>query len=174
MQQKQIHETQTLRRCGLHAVNNLLQQNKYTRQDFENIAEEIKLETAQSHYTYFFGNYDLNVIQRALLKEKYELEWIRKNQTITEELLSDENVYGLIINKVKQISFIERLCQWEPRHWISIRKNIKSDNSFEFSYHDSLLNVPMTQKIIELIKLLQELQQNQDNYLLLVKKIQIN
>ncbi|CAD8167523.1 unnamed protein product [Paramecium octaurelia] len=172
-QSKHQHQTQSLRRCGLHAVNNFLQTKNYTCNEFDRVAEEMKRETNNSHYTYFLGNYDLNVIERVLLKESYELQWIRQNQIINEELIADESVDGLLINKIKEISFIERLCQWEPRHWVCIRKSRNADNTFEFYYHDSQLKDAQLHQTKELIMLLQELQKNKDNHLLLVKKIQL-
>ncbi|CAK61486.1 unnamed protein product (macronuclear) [Paramecium tetraurelia] len=173
-QSKPQHQTQSLRRCGLHVVNNLLQTDKYTSNDFDRVAEEMKRETNNSHYTYFLGNYDLNVIERILLKESYELQWIRQNQAITEELMADESVEGLLINKIKEISLIERLCQWEPRHWVCIRKSRKSDNTLEFYYHDSQLKDAQLYQTKDSISLLQELQKNKDNHLLLVKKMQLH
>ncbi|CAD8069682.1 unnamed protein product [Paramecium primaurelia] len=166
------HQTQNYRRCGLHAVNNLLQQNKYTRQDFENIAEEIKKETSLSHYTYFLGNYDLNVIERILLKESYEIVWVRQNQEINEELIADPQVYGLLISLIKEMSFIEKLCNWDPRHWVSIRKVIKHDDELEFYYHDSSLKAPQIKQTPDMIQELKNLQMDKakENYILLVKK----
>ncbi|CAD8083619.1 unnamed protein product [Paramecium sonneborni] len=167
----QQHQTQVLRRCGLHAVNNLLQQDKYTRADFENLANEIKQQTKQSHCTYYLGNYDINVIEKALLKENLELMWINQTQTIDIELLRDQQVYGLLINVIKEKSLIERICSWDPRHWISIRKIVNANNQLEFYYHDSQESVYRHEKDEKkMIQMLIDFQKNKDNCLLLVKR----
>ncbi|CAK80071.1 unnamed protein product (macronuclear) [Paramecium tetraurelia] len=166
------HQTQSFRRCGLHAVNNLLQVERYTYQDFENIGKEIQKETNLSHYTYFIGNYDLNVLERVLQKESLEIEWIKKNQIIDEDLIADPQVFGFLISLTKQLNFIERVCQWDPRHWISIRKLVKSNGDFQFYYHDSQNKSPQIKETPEMILQLIELQKskNEDNFILLVKK----
>ena len=66
------HERQSLRRCGLHAVNNALQRAQYTVKDFEDIAKQLHAQGIQStwfnpHKAFFsMGNYDVNVIETAL------------------------------------------------------------------------------------------------------------
>ncbi|CAD8073170.1 unnamed protein product [Paramecium sonneborni] len=167
---QQKHYTQSLRRCGLEAVNNLIQQNKYNWDDFQNIGNEIKKETKQSHSTYYLGNYDLNIIERVLDKENFFLEWVKANQNFTVELLADPQVFGLLINQIKELSFVERIFQWEPRHWISIRKNVKPDNELEYFYHDSKLSAAQCIQEPDMVQRLIELKKNKDNYFLLVKK----
>ncbi|CAD8175980.1 unnamed protein product [Paramecium octaurelia] len=174
MQKPQFkHQTQQFRRCGLHAVNNLLQVEKYTWLDFQNIAEEIQKETNLSHHTFFIGNYDFNVLERVLYKESLEIVWIKQNQKIDENLIADPQVFGFVVSMTKQLSIFERFCQWDPRHWISIRKIVKPDGDFQFYYHDSQLKSPQIKETPDMIQQLIELQKqkNENNFILLVKKI---
>lgn len=56
------------------------------------------------------GNYDLNVIERALFKESFEIQWVREQQEINEELLADPKVFGLLLSMIKELSIFEKIC----------------------------------------------------------------
>lgn len=70
------HQSQSLRRCGLHAVNNLLQKEAYTTSDFTAISNELSQISHQSHESILtLGNYDYNILERALSLKGYSLKW---------------------------------------------------------------------------------------------------
>jgi len=75
------HEAQRLLLCGKHAVNNLLQQEIFSKQDFEAFAKaklrqqqkDLGRANAQSLSTPFLGNFDQQVLESALLMNGYEM-----------------------------------------------------------------------------------------------------
>lgn len=71
------HERQRLQRCGLHAVNNLVQRRAFTAREFDRIADEIPSVRGRCcewcHPPYRsalpqVGNYDLSVLVVALCR----------------------------------------------------------------------------------------------------------
>jgi hypothetical protein len=61
------HERQTMLKCGVHAVNNLLGRRAFVIADFERLAKEL---SPGSFWTFVgAGNYDVNVLGAALSQE---------------------------------------------------------------------------------------------------------
>mmetsp|Transcript_20321 Transcript_20321/g.40692 ORF Transcript_20321/g.40692 Transcript_20321/m.40692 type:complete len:260 (-) Transcript_20321:152-931(-) len=79
------HERQFLLCCGLHATNAILQDHRFSRRDFERLSLEITQIDGASHKNFLgLGNYDANVIQRALQRSGYRLEWFDKRRPLSE------------------------------------------------------------------------------------------
>jgi len=81
----EYHERQRLRRCGLHAVNNLLQRRAYTAADFDRLASEIPRGVGDSGLLSAWvpqyrsalpgiGNYDASVLLVALARQGLECQ----------------------------------------------------------------------------------------------------
>ena len=112
------HERQSLMKCGIHCVNNLLGEHCYKTEDFEAIAEELCPRSWWNPHKAIFGigNYDVNVLQMSLKKKQLYTKWFDKREPFSsEKSLKDESVVGLILN------ICEGWIRWS-RHWISFRK----------------------------------------------------
>eukprot|EP00877_Chromochloris_zofingiensis_P009048 jgi/Chrzof1/4397/Cz14g11180.t1 len=59
------HETKSLQQCLKHSLNNLLQEEVFTIQSLNSIADSL----GGAHRTPFLGNYDVNVLEAALAKQ---------------------------------------------------------------------------------------------------------
>lgn len=57
------HEKQTQQCCAVHAVNNLLQGKVFTKDQFDEISNDLQSLDKRSHSSMWgIGNYDVNVV----------------------------------------------------------------------------------------------------------------
>ena len=78
------HERQSLQLCALHVVNNLMQQQEFSKSELDAIC----LELAPDSYPWWnphrsplgLGNYDVNVIMTALQRRGFDTVWFDKRR----------------------------------------------------------------------------------------------
>eukprot|EP00002_Diphylleia_rotans_P036299 TRINITY_DN7984_c0_g1_i1.p1 TRINITY_DN7984_c0_g1~~TRINITY_DN7984_c0_g1_i1.p1 ORF type:complete len:185 (+),score=41.34 TRINITY_DN7984_c0_g1_i1:111-665(+) len=135
------HEQQSWMLCALHATNNLLQERRFTKQNFDAIADELaQLSTAGSFYVFHphrstlkVGDYDANVIAYALNQDGFEMNWVDSRKDL--DSVDWDSAFGIMVNKLT--SSWMKLGLFSDRHWFSIRR-------FDNTYWnlDSQLNAP--------------------------------
>ena len=112
-------EPQSLLQCGVHAVNNLLGEAVFARGDFERFADELTPGWWNPHKALFgVGNYDVNVLEYALLQRGVEVVW-HDNRRRFDVADVPEQCCGLIVN-VKSNAWLAAIIG--GRHWISLRR----------------------------------------------------
>ncbi|KAL0237189.1 hypothetical protein PCE1_000586 [Barthelona sp. PCE] len=136
-------ERQSMRRCGLHALNNLFQESVFEYNDLRDISYEItpfKFFHFNPHHS-FLGNFDVNVLTIAIeryLKE-FEVKWFLPEWNLEEILNFNENLYGFLINIGLSSS---------KRHWITAKLfksdviQNENDEPYTIVQFDSLSNEP--------------------------------
>lgn len=126
------HERQQLYRCGLHALNNLLQARVFDKAALDEVCMELAARAnpdAQSSLLDWawnphraplgLGNYDVNVLTLALAQKGYEMQWLDKRHPVDDKLLSWDTAEGVLCNVVMNNFYSGWLNQ---RHWFAIRK----------------------------------------------------
>lgn len=113
------HERQSLLRCGVHCVNNVLQRPAYTQQDFATIQDELDTGTGgRWAVSTWLGNFDINVMMLALKREGLVVEWFDKRLNFfEEERIQDPRCEAVIVNR--------RASAWVPftgRHWLCLKR----------------------------------------------------
>lgn len=129
--QEVYHERQTLYRCGLHALNNVLQGPVFTQTILEDACEELNAMTGTDglnpmawiwnpHRAPFkLGNYDINVLTFVLQHQGYTMQWLDKRQPVDEKVVDFNQVEGILCNVVLS-TLLSTL--WTQRHWFALRK----------------------------------------------------
>lgn len=122
-------EKQALLRCGVHSVNNLIGAPAFEAKDFEEIANLLSPESSAFWHPHKaplgMGNYDVNVLEYALLKHQLTLSWHDNRLPFAQETLDDDDnssggkCVGLMLNELSP-SWAARL--WGARHWIAVRR----------------------------------------------------
>lgn len=76
------HEKQVRELCALHALNNLFQDKIYTKVELDGICHNLSPDVwINPHKSLLgLGNYDINVIMKALQKHCYEAVWFDKRK----------------------------------------------------------------------------------------------
>jgi josephin len=116
------HEKQSLSRCAVHAMNNLLQEPRFTAGDFDFICNSLSPSTGvfsvNPHKSMWgTGNYDINVITAAAASAGYEVTWHDRRKSCS--TLPLDSLLGVLLN-VPTPSFWGGLTK--SRHWFSLRK----------------------------------------------------
>ncbi|GAB2285764.1 hypothetical protein Dimus_020201 [Dionaea muscipula] len=126
------HERQKLQFCLLHALNNLFQEDAFTRAYLDTIAEKLILDDPtkdkwtpisvvfKPHHNVLTGNYDVNVLIAALEAKGKRVVWHdRRNGASKIDLdASDSSLMGIVVNvSVRRFSGL-----WKGRHWVTLRK----------------------------------------------------
>ncbi|GBC05157.1 hypothetical protein RclHR1_06060015 [Rhizophagus clarus] len=167
------HERQSLWFCGQHTLNNLLQDKVFTKEKLDNIALELAKQVDLTWRSYFInphksllgvGNYDINVLEKALMNEGLEVQWFDDRKDIQTAIqFTDETLIGLILNVPTT-----RFYLWTSYHWIAIKS---IDNKITEIYNlDSKLSKPEKFKDeTEVYKFLKSVIHKNGN-ILLVKK----
>ena len=113
------HEHQSLYKCGVHAVNNLLGESCFNGADFERFAEELTPGSWWNPHKAVLGlgNYDVNVLEYALLKRDVAIEWHDNRRPFRHAELV-EPCLGLVLNQTPSgwLGLVMR-----TRHWVSVR-----------------------------------------------------
>ena len=124
------HEKQARELCALHALNNLFQSSRFTKQELDTIC--VNLSAVQSgsngplnwtnpHRSVLgTGNYDVNVVMTALSNQGLEAVWWDKRRPL--ETIAFSNVYGLILNVNSWMSWGLVTIPFKRKHWIAVRK----------------------------------------------------
>jgi len=123
VQSKLYHEKQSLSLCAIHAINNLLQTNHYNKEKFDSIANSF-IENQNffntniySDHKSLLGNYDINVITKALNEVNYDLKWFDSRRKLSELGESSDTIEHLIINIKSRVTFMPFL---KNNHWVSV------------------------------------------------------
>ncbi|CAI5739451.1 unnamed protein product [Hyaloperonospora brassicae] len=123
------HERQVLYRCGLHALNNVLQGPVFTKDSLEETCDELASRNASSgHMNWVWnahrsplgiGNYDVNALTRALQQTGYVMRWVDKRLPVDENLVNLDKAEGVLCNVVLSTVWSSL---WTQRHWFALRK----------------------------------------------------
>ncbi|RKP14513.1 Machado-joseph disease protein MJD [Piptocephalis cylindrospora] len=129
------HERQTYQMCLQHALNNLLQGPVFDRGGLNALADELAKSTQglitsptwfPPHRSILGGNYDVNVLERALNQHQLDLTWVaakRGRRTVSPQIVISsedlERARGIILN----IPSPYAAWSWGflgGRHWLTI------------------------------------------------------
>ncbi|KAF4043076.1 Josephin [Phytophthora infestans] len=126
------HERQTLYRCGLHALNNVLQGPVFSKASLDDACVELAALADPNAGSGFMnwawnphraplglGNYDVNALTLVLQQKGYVMQWIDKRQPVNENLFNLDEAEGVLCNVV-MTTILSSL--WTQRHWFAIRK----------------------------------------------------
>eukprot|EP00160_Parvularia_atlantis_P018869 Unigene7163_Nuclearia_a/m.21976 Unigene7163_Nuclearia_a/g.21976 ORF Unigene7163_Nuclearia_a/g.21976 Unigene7163_Nuclearia_a/m.21976 type:complete len:183 (-) Unigene7163_Nuclearia_a:2-550(-) len=120
-------EPQRLQHCAKHTLNNLLQRERFTKADLDALADELAaassaLEASGSagwwgwlgghpHRSLLgLGNFDVNVLEAALLREGLHVVWMDARRDVRRLRLNA--VFGLVLN----------VATFWGRHWLALRR----------------------------------------------------
>ncbi|RIA99080.1 Machado-joseph disease protein MJD [Glomus cerebriforme] len=173
------HERQSLWFCGQHTLNNLFQDEVFTKEQLDNIAIKLTKQTSlevstwssyfiNPHKSIFGGNYDINVLEMALMNKDLEIQWfdVRKDiRTVIQ--FTDKTLFGLILNVPSS-----RFYFWTSYHWIAIKPFLNQDNgkAAEVYNLDSKLSGPKKfENLEEAYKYLESVMYSKNGNILLVK-----
>jgi josephin len=117
------HEKQVRELCALHALNNLFQsKDAFTKMELDVICHSLSPDNwINPHKSLLgLGNYDINVIMKALQSRGCDTVWFDKRKDPS--CLNFKNICGYILNVPSEykISFIT--LPLRRRHWITIRQ----------------------------------------------------
>ncbi|KAI9918232.1 hypothetical protein PsorP6_011841 [Peronosclerospora sorghi] len=144
MTEKIYHERQTLYRCGLHALNNVLQDLQlhlfnrlryvgpvFTKASLDAACDEltqVNLDAGNGLMSWVWnphkaplglGNYDVNALTLTLQQKGYVMQWVDKRQPVNDKLIKLDKIKGILCNVVIT-TILSNL--WMQRHWFAIRK----------------------------------------------------
>eukprot|EP01104_Vermistella_antarctica_P008150 TRINITY_DN2036_c0_g4_i2.p1 TRINITY_DN2036_c0_g4~~TRINITY_DN2036_c0_g4_i2.p1 ORF type:complete len:270 (+),score=58.38 TRINITY_DN2036_c0_g4_i2:727-1536(+) len=116
------HEQQQLQRCAIHTVNNLLQAGVFSSSDFDDISNSLTpsqyFNMVNPHRSSFgTGNYDVNVIMRALDEQQLSIRWFDRRKEVND--IDFDGVVGLIVNYTYWVILG---MMWESKHWFCVRR----------------------------------------------------
>ncbi|CAD8080951.1 unnamed protein product [Paramecium sonneborni] len=115
------HQQQKLLLCGLSAVNNLLQNEHYTSQQMNELADSLP-NYQKSFFNYHsnflkIGNYSADVLINALQQVGKQVVYFDKRQpNHLNSIVQDQNLLGFLLNKEEKKFF------FTTHHWFSILK----------------------------------------------------
>jgi hypothetical protein len=114
------HERQRLALCGVHAVNNLLQKERFRKSDFDETCQKLSPRIIFNPHRSIFGigDYDVNVVTMLLQEEGLTVSW-HDRRTLLElkDLEDDPQMVGVLWN-VQSTSLWGRIMR--GRHWIAL------------------------------------------------------
>lgn len=118
-----FHQRQSLFLCAVHAINNVLQREAFTKRDLDVICERLSpnsLTLFNPHRTYGLGNFDVNVITVALQQTGHDIIWYDRRKSLLDNGLDWSKIVGCILNVEK--------TRWNPivalfggRHWVGFK-----------------------------------------------------
>ncbi|KAL3665698.1 hypothetical protein V7S43_009131 [Phytophthora oleae] len=126
------HERQTLYRCGLHALNNVLQCPVFSKTSLDGACSDLaamanpEIGSGLMDWAWNphrsplgLGNYDVNALTFALQQKGYAMQWLDKRLPVDEKLVKLDEAEGVLCNVVMTTMFSSL---WMQRHWFAIRK----------------------------------------------------
>eukprot|EP00638_Chattonella_subsalsa_P022884 CAMPEP_0117855916 /NCGR_PEP_ID=MMETSP0950-20121206/928_1 /TAXON_ID=44440 /ORGANISM="Chattonella subsalsa, Strain CCMP2191" /LENGTH=329 /DNA_ID=CAMNT_0005704901 /DNA_START=26 /DNA_END=1016 /DNA_ORIENTATION=+ len=110
------HEKQRYQFCGVHAIKNLLQENYFSKKDFDEICTNLAPGSWVNPHKSLLGtgNYDLNVLMVALQLKDCQIQWHDQRKSVKE--INLDSCLGVLIN-VEEKGYV-----WTSNHWYAIRK----------------------------------------------------
>jgi len=139
------HERQVGRLCGMHCVNNLLQQRAYKPKDFYKMEKEVRKQQAAIEtwglsrlfrkISRSVGRFEFSVqaLDMALGRAGFDLVWFDRRKDLRNLNLEDEELMGIVVNETSEPD-----AEDDYRHWFSIIR----DRSGKFYNMDSQLSTP--------------------------------
>ncbi|CAH0479432.1 unnamed protein product [Peronospora belbahrii] len=132
MTKELYHEHQKLYRCGLHALNNVLQGPIFTKTVLDNACDELRTRVDPDATNGLIpwvwnphkaplglGNYDVNALTLALQQKGYVMQWVDKRKRVDDNVIMFDKVEGILCNVMMTTMFSSL---WIQRHWFAIRK----------------------------------------------------
>lgn len=118
--------------CGLHALNNLLGGDLFSKQHLDAICAALKEEaelTGNSMKHFLGGDYDVSVLIRALQDIKVTCNWLDNRRQFrsfhSEDRPLRQQLKGYLVNtELKSSSaqaFFKDLLKFSGRHWVAVR-----------------------------------------------------
>ncbi|XP_396099.3 josephin-2 isoform X2 [Apis mellifera] len=116
------HERQVKELCALHALNNLFQERRFSKQELDQICYSLSPDVwINPHKSLLgLGNYDINVIMAALQRRGHEAVWFDKRRD--PKCLCLDNIEGFILNVPTEYKLGFVLLPLKRRHWIALKK----------------------------------------------------
>lgn len=120
------HEKQKKELCALHVLNNLLQDGAaFSKSDLDVICAELTPTSLwwNPHCSALgTGNYDVNVISKALHNKGYDMTWYDKRRNPDCLVLSE--IKGFIVNTPNDmmVGSLKIPLPFQRRHWIAMRE----------------------------------------------------
>lgn len=169
------HEKQYLWRCGLHAVNALLQKRAFTAADFGEIADGLvvgsRMPWSHPHRSVLgIGDYDVNVLMCALEKTGLRAEWLSKKVALQSVIESTDDLKGFLVNVPSKLpSFLQSAEYFlgERRHWIAVTRY-----SSHFYLVDSKFAPTRFEDESDLVRYLEQVRKESGHILYVVSKPQ--
>lgn len=117
------HERQIRELCALHALNNLFQgSSSFSKSELDVICHSLSPDVwINPHKSVLgLGNYDINVIMKALQAKGFEAKWFDKRKDPS--CLNLKLIFGFILNVPSdyKLSFIT--LPLRRRHWIAMKR----------------------------------------------------
>lgn len=149
------HEQQVRELCALHALNNLFQtKDCFTKVELDSICHSLSPNYwINPHKSVLgLGNYDINVVMKALRNRSYETIWFDKRKYVIKSIrclsfnlccsrdprvLVLENIFGFILNVPSEYKLSFVTLPLRRRHWVAIR-----EINGQYYNLDSKLDVP--------------------------------
>ena len=165
-----FHERQRWALCGVHAVNNLLQEHRFDKADFDSICSQLAPDSWINPHKSLLGvgNYDVNVLM-VLLEQKlgYQVQWHdNRNELKLEDYGKDALTWGIVVN-LPSTSLWARYVT-KGRHWLTL---LWQDDQQQWVNLDSDLKEPQVIGDMDTCTyLLNEWRWEKECHILLVKK----
>jgi hypothetical protein len=143
-----LQETQRRQHCLLHTLNNLVQQNKFSEQILNEIADtlapgRLPLPLLHPHRTIFLGNWDVSVLELAVESFGKSLKWHDQRDVEFEDpALSRSTCFGIVVN-IKPPGRLAALLG--TRHWVAIKK-------IDGIWYNLDSSLPKPQRISDLVR----------------------
>ncbi|CAH0554595.1 unnamed protein product [Brassicogethes aeneus] len=159
------HEKQVRELCALHALNNLFQsRDAFSKIELDSICQTLSPDNwINPHRSVLgLGNYDINVIMKALQSRGFETKWFDRRKD--PECLQLSNVCGFILNVPSdyKISFVT--LPLRRRHWITIREL----NGLYYNLDSKLDKPQVIGRELDLLDFLKQEMDSKDKQLFLV------
>jgi hypothetical protein len=113
------HERQRLALCGVHAINNLLQKERFQKSDFDEACQKLSPSIIFNPHRSILGigDYDVNVVTMLLQEEGLTVSWHDRRTILERKDFEDDQMVGVLWN-VKSTSLWGRIMR--GRHWIAL------------------------------------------------------
>ncbi len=152
------HERQTVLKCGVHAVNNLLGERVFCSADFDAFSRSVSPESMWTRLG--VGNYDVNVLEVALKSRGLVVSWFDRRKTFAEA--DATHCQGLMLNRLSD-AWLSSVVGM--RHWVSVRRHEE-----QWYNCDSMLKEAELLSGTQLEELVREALEQHDGYCLLITK----
>ena len=171
-----FHERQRWALCGVHAINNLLQEHRYDKSDFDAVCQQLAPESwiINPHRSFLgIGNYDVNVLM-VLLEQQlgYQVKWKDSRKAVDRKELMEyygngrSTSFGILVN-LPSASLVARYIT-KGRHWLTLLWQQDTETWINL---DSNLDEPQViGNMDECANLLNEWRSKQQCHLILVRK----